>query len=332
VKLLCLLLTLLLTNTPLLAKSGKVTGGQVYSIPDWFKLSLLDINEDFQEASKSEKHIMLFMHLKACPYCSRMLDENFRKGDNKKYMQKHFDVIAINIRGDKEITWTDKKSYSETELAKKIGVVATPTIVFLNTKGKKILQLNGYRKPLAFRYALEYVQSRQYAKSSLTEYLKLRQNKPVYKFLEHAYLKKMPDLTGYKKPLAILFEDKDCVGCQEFHKKVLGHKAVLPELEKFLFVRLDSYSPDLVTNLTGKKIKPARWAKQLGLNYRPGMALYNNGKLVSVVNGRLYHFHFKETLRYVSGRYFEKYDSFSQYLQARQKELLSQGIDIDLSE
>ena len=42
-------------------------------------------------------------------------------------------------------------------------------------------------------------------------------------------------------------------------------------------------------------------------------------------------FHFKELLRYVSGKYYEKYpNSYLDYLKVRQDELLKQGINIDL--
>lgn len=41
---------------------------------------------------------------------------------------------------------------------------------------------------------------------------------------------------------------------------------------------------------------------------------------------------FKETLRYVSGGYYKRYDSYSRYNAARPDELLGQGIDIDCVE
>jgi hypothetical protein len=46
----------------------------------------------------------------------------------------------------------------------------------------------------------------------------------------------------------------------------------------------------------------------------------------------LYHFHFKELLRYVSGGYYKKFGSFSQYNAARRAELLQQGIDINYAQ
>lgn len=56
---------------------------------------------------------MLFMHIDRCPYCTRMLEENFRSGDIQQFIEKNFDVIALNIRGDREILWDENTVYSE---------------------------------------------------------------------------------------------------------------------------------------------------------------------------------------------------------------------------
>ncbi len=324
--------TILISSYPVIAKQGVISGGETYTIPGWFKLSLLDIKEDASDAAKSRKHLMLFMHLKACPYCARMLDENYRTGRNKVYVQKYFDVVAINIRGDKEVTWKGDKVLSEMSFSQAIGVFATPTIVFLNSNGKEILKINGYRKPEAFRTVLEFVANKHYRNMSLPQFVKRRKTKATYKLVAHRYIKNIRNLTAYKNPLMIIFENRNCADCIEFHKKVLNHSDVLLGLKKYLLIRLDTNSLIKVVTPSGEKLPPGLWAKKLGLNYTPGIALFDNGKLVSLVNGRLYHFHFKEILRYVSEGYYMRFHSFSHYLSVRQKELLRQGIDIDLSE
>jgi len=331
-KIILITITLLIFNNQVVAKQGVISGGKTYTIPDWFKLSLLDIKEDALDAAKSKKQVMLFMHLNACPYCARMLDENFRKGPNKVYTKRNFDVVAINIRGGKEVTWNDNKFLSEMHFAKKMGGFATPTIVFLNSKGEKILKINGYRKSEAFRVVLEFVANHHYLNMSLTQFVKGRQAKEAYSFIPHRYIKKIKDLRAYRNPLMIMFENRNCVDCPEFHKKVLNHPDVLLGLKKYLLVRLDTNSSKEVVTPSGDKLLPGLWAKNLGLNYTPGIALFNKGKLVSLINGRYYHFHFKEILRYVSEDHYLRFHSFNQYLSIRQKELLRKGINIDLSE
>ena len=141
---------------------GKLTGGEIYSLPKWFKQSFLDFPEDVAEAGKDGKHVMVFLHLDECPYCARMLKESFVSGDNRAFMEKHFDVIAVNVRGGTEVIWTDGAKYTERTLTRHLRGFGTPTIVFLDLQGKVVLQLTGYRDPRTLRAALEYVQSRSY--------------------------------------------------------------------------------------------------------------------------------------------------------------------------
>ncbi len=311
---------------------GKMTGGVKYSLPAWFKVGFLDFKHDVDEARAKGKHVMAFMHLDECPYCERMLAENFVKGDNQAFMQKHFDVIGINIRGDLDVAWIDGKSYNERTLAQQLKVIATPTVVFLDLDGNKVLQLNGYREPQAFRYALEYVQGKHYAKQPFAEYVAARARPAVYALRDHPQFAKVTDFKGYQKPLAILFEDPACADCARFHDKTLAHPDVQAEMKKFLFVRLDTSSSQPVVDVSGRTTTAGEWAKSLGLTYRPSMVLYDGGKPVFLMDTRLYHFHFKEALRYVSGGWYKQYPVKSQYSAARREELLRQGVTIDYSE
>jgi thioredoxin-related protein len=130
--------------------------------------------------------------------------------------------------------------------------------------------------------------------------------------------------------VAILFEDRQRGA--RFHDKTLNHPDVLAEMKKFQFVRLDTGSSQPIVAPDGKTMTPAQWAKTLDLSYRPAVLLFNEGREIFRVDGRLYHFHFKETLRYVSGGYYKQYDSYPSYNAARRDELLKQGIDINYAE
>ena len=44
--------------------------------------------------------------------------------------------------------------------------------------------------------------------------------------------------------------------------------------------------------------------------------------IITRADGRLYHFHYKELLRYVSGGYYQQYPTYLKYLGIRQKQLL----------
>ncbi|MCG6873494.1 MAG: thioredoxin fold domain-containing protein [Betaproteobacteria bacterium] len=311
---------------------GKLTGGVVYSLPQWFKPSFFDFPEDIEEARKQDKHVMLFLHLDECPYCARMLRENFASGDNYEFMRKHFDVIGVNVRGNVEVTWIDGTLYTERSLTRHLGAHGTPTIVFLAPDTGKVLQLSGYRNPHALRQALEYVQSKSYRRQPFTAYVALRDEPAGYALRDHPQFSNVSYFKGYEKPLAILFEDRRCGECARFHEKTLNHPDVVAEMKAFLFVRLDTDSNRKIVGLDGKTLTSAQWADALSLTHRPAVVLFNEGREIYRMDSQLYHFHFKEALRYTSGGYYKRYQSVSRYNAARREELLKQGIDIDYSE
>lgn len=311
---------------------GRVTGGVNYELPGWFKSSFLILNEDVEEASKRGRHLMLFGHLEQCPYCARLLDENFRQGETKEFTEKHFDVIGIDIRGGKNVEWFDGNSYTEQQVAKNLKVKATPAMVFFDVKGNIVLQLNGYRKPAALRQALDYVNGKHYQTQTLAAYVEQLNKAAVYQFHKDLRFSEMTNFKNYDKPLAVIFEDKDCVDCNEFHAKVLSHAEVKPELAKFKIVRLDAYSDSPIVDIDGEKTTPKKWVQNLNIVYRPGIALFNEGAVRTRMDGMQFHFHFKELLRYVSGKYYHQFDTPSLYNAARREELLKQGVVIDYSQ
>jgi thioredoxin-related protein len=311
---------------------GGLKGGVAYTLPAWFKPSLLDIREDVEEARAQDRHLMLFLHLDECPYCARMLEENFTRGENHDFMRQHFDVVGLNVRGAQEVVWIDGKSYTEQALARHLKVFGTPTLVFLGQDGKVALQLSGYRDPRALRQALEYVQGRHYRSRAFPAWLKARDNPVTYVLRDHPQFNGSESLKGYRQPLAILFEDRQCAECARFHERTLNRPDVRAEMQKFRFVRLDADSSEPIVAPDGRATTPAQWAMALGFNNRPAFVLYDAGREVFRFDGLLYHFHFKETLRYVSGGHYKRYPTISQYNAARRAELREQGVDIDYGE
>ena len=73
--------------------------------------------------------------------------------------------------------------------------------------------------------------------------------------------------------------------------------------------------------------------EKINLDYRPAVLLYDDEKVN--LNNRCFTFpfHFKEVLRYVSGKHYIQYPkTYLDYLRVRQDELLKQGIDINVAE
>lgn len=313
-------------------KRGAITGGIEHSMPDWFKESFLDIQNDVKEASDSKKHVMLFFHLNECPYCDKMLKESFSKPPLKDFIQTHFDVIAINTKGDREVAFSKDQSFTEKALSQQLKVQYTPTILFLDGNNNAVARLNGYRSPTKFEHILKYVNDAAYKNITLEAYLDQHVEKSVYTLRDNPLFKPSSNFSTIKTPLAVIFEDSGCDECANLHDKLLNRDDVQEELKAFTVVRLDARSTTTITDNEGNKTTAKDWATKLGLTYRPGIILFNQGKEVTRIDGLLFSFHFKEVFRYVSGNYYTHFKTYNDYLAERQNELLDKGINIDIAE
>ncbi|MEA3498072.1 MAG: thioredoxin fold domain-containing protein [Campylobacterota bacterium] len=314
-------------------KKGTFSGGEDHSMPAWFKESFLDIADDIEEAKENDKHLMLFLTLKFCPYCTKMLNENFTKGTkNQAFIEKNFDVIGINVKGSKEIAINEDTTLTEKEYAKHLKVQYTPTILFLDSNNNIVVRINGYRSVKNFKHILQYVKTKEYENISLTKYLEKHKDKGLYKIKDNSMFTNTDNLSNINKPLAVIFEDSSCTQCKYLHNTTFKNTDVKKELSKFSIIRLDANSNKEIVTPSGNYTTPKKWAEKLKLDYRPGIILFDDKKEIIRIDALLYSFHFKEVFRFVSGKHYDKYHTFLDYLKVRQANLLDKGIDIDISD
>jgi len=311
-------------------KVGKITGGAAHEYPGWFKDSFLDLKEDASEAAEEGKHTILFLSLNGCPYCARMLKTSF--AENKALILKDFDTIGLNIRGDRMVMMDGENELSEKDMARKLRVRFTPTIIFLDENAKTVFRINGYWDPAQFRHALAYVRSKAYKDMSILSFVKQAKEKEVWNFASHSQMKDIKDFSAVKRPLLVLFEDEGCTACGELHAQILNLPGVIDVLKTYDFVRLDVRSNDAITDIDGKTTTPAKWAEALGVRSSPTFIAFDEGKERQRVDGKLYSHHFISILGYVSGKHYKTHDSWLKYNRARTQEILQSGKDVNMSD
>ena len=308
---------------------GKLTGGELHALPDWFKKSFLKIEDDVDDANKAGKHVLLFFDLNGCPYCDRMLEESFDAEPLSSYIQKHFDVIAINIQGDLSIAFNADISVTEKELSAIMKVRSTPALLFMNADNKIIVRVNGYRAPERFQQVLEYVATRSYQTTTLADYMQAKLDRNVYQLRANPLFSEITDLSSVDGLLMVIFEDGSCYDCNEFHDGILAHEQVREEIAPFTIVRLDADSNETIIDLYGNQTTPADLARKYEMIYRPGVLVFDDGNLIRRHDSLTFPHHFKESMRYVAGGYYQQTDYHS-YSEQRTEELLASGVDIDL--
>jgi thioredoxin-related protein len=296
--------------------------------PAWFAESLLFIKEDAAEAAKEGKRVVLYFGQDGCPYCTRLMEVNFRQARIVDKMRKSFVALAFNIWGDREVTWTDGRAMSEKQLAAALKVQFTPTLLFLDEKGGVALRVNGYLPPARFESALDYVSRRMEGKVSFAQFATAKETanpllNPQPFFLKPPYdLRRKPGA----RPLAVLFETTHCAGCDELHREAFTRKEVLSRLAKFDVVRL---SPaDSLIAPGGQQVKGVEWAK---LTYVPSILFFDDrGREVFRVEAYTRPFHLAGSLEYVASGAYLREPSFQRFLQAESDRIRERGGTVDL--
>lgn len=299
--------------------------------PPWFSESLLDLREDVAEAAAQKKRLMLYFGQDGCPYCTRLMEVNFRQASIAEKTRKHFVALALNIWGDREVTWTDGAASTEKRLAARLKVQFTPTLIFLDERGEVALRLNGYHPPHEFDAALDYAAGN----IARSEYLGRQQRAAANESLNaQPFFKAAPfDLRrgAGSKPLAVLFETPSCAACDEVHRVAFKRQDVLQEIAKFDFYRFAVTASDALTAPDGSRTSAAAWARALDVGYVPTLILFDTrGREVFRVEAYLRPFHIASAFDYVSSGAYVREPSFQRFLHAKAGRLRARGERVDL--
>ncbi|NNG13172.1 MAG: thioredoxin fold domain-containing protein [Halobacteria archaeon] len=303
--------------------------------PDWFVNSFLDIREDVAEAAAANKRVILYFYQDGCPYCKKLLDTNLSQRATVEKLRSRFNVIAINMWGDREVTDFAGAATTEKVFARALRVMFTPTLLFLNEAGEVALRVNGYYAPHKFDIALDYAAVHNGSGPSFHEYYAGVAPSPASGKLHTADARlttdRPLDRRDGERPLLVFFEQKDCTPCDELHLDVLQRPESREQLARFDTVLIDMWSQDPVQRPDGKNSSAAEWARELDVKYAPSLVFFNSaGEEVFRIEAYLRSFHVQSVMDYVaSGAYLEQ-PSFQRFIAARADELEARGIHVDL--
>ena len=315
--------------------SAQVASPHAIDIPPWFTESFLDFKDDAATAAKDGKRLLVYFGQDGCPYCRELMANNFSQKTIVDKTRKHFMAIALNLWGDREVTWVDGKRMSEKELARLLKVQFTPTLLFMDGQGRIVARLNGYHPPQRFSAALDHVANRMEGKLTLGEHLaalpagaaRATLNKQAF-FLEPPF-----DLVRHAggRPLAVLFETRSCQACDELHDEGLERAEVRALLPKFDIARFALTDPTEVVTPAGKRRPAGEWARELGVLYTPTWVFFDStGVEVFRVDGYLRPFHLATSLEYVASAGYRKQPEFQRYISAKAEEMRAKGKPVEL--
>ena len=335
---LLLIPSLIVINNAAASSEGELNAGMVNpgyeEKPKWFKNSFLDLFEDIDEAADNNKRVMVYFYQDGCPYCKKLLEDNFGQRKISEKTQQNFDVVSINIWGDNEVTVGDE-AYTEKTFAEALKVQYTPTLLFFDEDKKIVFRANGYYPPEKFSALLDYIGQKKEQQISYQDYMAKVSPQPSTGKLHDDInnVASVSDLSKQDKPLLVMFEQKQCSTCDELHLDILKRKESRELLARFNVVVLDMWSTDEITTPSGEKKKINEWARAIDVKYAPSLVFFDtDGVEVFRADAYLKAFHTQTAMDYVSSGSYKTKPNFQRYVDARADHMREQGIEVNLME
>lgn len=318
---------------------AQVASPHAIDIPSWFTESFLDFKDEIAEADKAGKRLLVYFGQDGCPYCRELMQNNFSQKAIVDKTRRHFVAIAINIWGDREVTWLDGRRMSEKEFAKQLKVQFTPTVLFFDAQGKVVARLNGYYPPERFTAALDWVAGRMEHKEPLGAYLErsVRDGDGASPTLaEQPFFMKPPfDLRrkAGARPLAVLFETRHCKACDEMHREGFARAEVKAQLARLDVARFALADAREIVTPDGRTMSAAAWARELGVAFTPAFVFFDaSGREVFRVDGYLRPFHLATSFEYVAGGGYRREPEFQRYIRDKAERMRARGQKVELWE
>jgi len=295
------------------------------TVPDWFKSTFLDLPEDLESAIDSGKQgLIVYFSQRHCAYCEAMQKTVFNRPDLQAYIERYFDVVAIDVWGKLEVTTMAGESSNETKFANDEGTYFTPSLLFYNAQGEEALRLRGYYPPYVIRSALDYVISNSYRKESFREYQmrgeppeKIKHSQKLHEdpsFMQPPYLLDR-QISSSERPLVILFEQPRCHACNILHTDLLVDPVIQKRFQKFDVVQLNILKDTPVLTPTGQKTTAKQWAAQEGIFYTPSLLFFDQqGKEVFRVESVIHHIRLNQVLKYILQGGYEETPIFERWI------------------
>lgn len=328
---------------PVSAAEGGLEGGVnpgFHEPPPWFKSSFLDLQEDVAEAAETGKRVMLYFYQDGCPYCAKLLDDNFGQKAIAEKTRELYDVVAVNMWGDREVIDLAGRSTTEKDFAKAVKVMFTPTLIFLDERGRGVFRVNGYYHPGKFDRALDFAAGPADEGLTFADYLqRFEPRKATGELHDQPFFMTAPYALARNgapaaRPLLVLFEQPVCITCDELHGDVLSRTEVRDFItDHFDVVRLDRGAETPVLTPSGERSTARQWAKSLRVQYTPTMVFFDGrGREVFRTEAYLKTFHLQSALEYVATGAYRKEPEFQRFVQARADRLREEGVTVDLWE
>ena len=295
--------------------------------PEWFELSFLDFREDLERAlERGKKGLSIYFGMDHCPYCEAMIENNLAEPDIRQYFSEHFDVVAVDVQGSREVVTLDGETMSERTFAVQRRLNFTPAFTFFDGDGNEIHRIRGYYPPYRFRAALEYVVDRHDREWSFREYLERADPPPKFETddINHQeFFQSPPHMLDRsripaQRPMVVFFERHACHACDVLHSEPLTDGRVLEMIRFFDAVQLDLDAETPVITPDGERTTARAWGEQLDIHWAPTMVFFDEkGSEIIRIDSVVALNRLRNVMDYVLTRAYEEYPTFERWRAAQ---------------
>ena len=111
--------------------AAATVGDDGLHIQPWIRDTFKDLQEDLDEANAESKRLAIFFEQRGCIYCTKMHETVYPDPELSDYIDENFFVIQLNLHGDLEVVDFDGDTLTEKQIARKWGILFTPSVIFL---------------------------------------------------------------------------------------------------------------------------------------------------------------------------------------------------------
>jgi thioredoxin-related protein len=262
--------------------------------PDWFAQSFYDLPGDLDDAvARGKRGIALFFSAETCLHCVAMARSTFKDPEIVQRLSGQFDVIAVDVFSDVEMVGWDGQMVRARELSEHERATFTPTLLFVNDAGERMLRHVGFADASRMHLILSYLESDAWRRESLRDFavrvLEAEETaSPADSVAAATGQASAAAIAGFQQPPAdlaaqrranprpslVLFERDGCEECRRLRAQILEHPQVQEVLAGFHALRLNSDDPDIAVLPDGRHGSAEALAGQLALTHRPGLVFF----------------------------------------------------------